>query len=99
MKAGWSHFLKNEPMLLIHTRTVNFINRVRVSLHALANLNSSAKGHFENSSSRLAIDEQAIHDMDQCLTEFASDPFDLRKHHPSTLAIRPSCIRRTRKGL
>ena len=77
MKAEWSHFLKKEPMLLIHTRTVNFINRVRVSLHVLATLNSSAKGHVENSSSRLAIDEQAIHDMDQCLTEFASDPFDL----------------------
>ena len=43
----------------------------------MANLNSSAKGHAENSSSHLAIDEQAIHGMDQCLTEFASDPFDL----------------------
>ena len=30
------------------------------------------KGHVEDSSFRLAIDEQAIHDMDQCLTEFAS---------------------------
>ena len=43
MNGGWYHFLKNEPMLLFHTRTVNFVNRVRDSLHALANLNSSAK--------------------------------------------------------
>lgn len=64
-------------MLLIHTRTVNFINRVRVFLHALASLTNSAKGHVENSISHLVTDEQTIHDMDQCLTEFACDPFDL----------------------
>ena len=53
MKAGWKSILKNEKMLLTHTRTVNFVNRVRGSLHALANLHDSSEGHRENSTTRL----------------------------------------------
>ena len=38
MKAGWKSILKNEKMLFTHTRTVDYVNRVRSSLHELANI-------------------------------------------------------------
>jgi hypothetical protein len=77
MKAGWKSILKNEKMLLTHTRTVNFVNRVRGSLYALANLRDSPNSHKENSTSRLILDEQGVQDLDSCITEFDCDPFDL----------------------
>ena len=49
MKADWKSILKNEKLLLTHTRSVNFVNRVRGSMHALANLHDSSEGHRENS--------------------------------------------------
>ena len=36
MKAGWKHILKKETMLLSHSRNANFLNRIRVSMHKLA---------------------------------------------------------------
>ena len=49
MKAGWKNILKNETMLLSHTRNVNFINRIRVSMHKLANSKKVNKHvHKEN---------------------------------------------------
>lgn len=77
MKAGWKRILKNEKMLLTHTRTVNSVNRVRSSLHALANLTKSSEGHRENSTTRLLLDERGVQDLDNCITEFDCDPFDL----------------------
>ena len=77
MKAGWSSILKNEAMLLIHTRNANFINRVRDSLHTISDLAKSSKCHSENTKTRLRQDEQAAQDLDACITEFGCDPFDL----------------------
>ena len=79
MKAGWKRILKNEKMLLTHTRTVNSVNRVRSSLHALADLTESSKGHKENTTARLLLDERGVQDLDNCITEFDCDPFDLSK--------------------
>ena len=66
--------LKNVSMLLVQTRTVNFFNIVRVSLHAMANftkciLMSCYKFQF--------MAEQAVHDMVNRITEFSCNPFDL----------------------
>ena len=77
MKAGWKRILKNEKMLLTHTRTVNYVNRVRSSLHALANLTEGAKCHKENTTTRPLLDERGVQDLDNCITEFDCDPFDL----------------------
>lgn len=79
MKAGWKRILKNEKMLLTHTRTVNSVNRVRSSLHALANLKESSKGHKENTTARLFLDERGVQDLESCIKEFDCDPFDLTK--------------------
>ena len=49
MKAYWKNMLKNETMLLSHTRHANFINRIRVSMHKLADVNKLNKHiHKEN---------------------------------------------------
>ena len=76
MKAGWKSILKNEKMLFTHTRTVDSVNRVRSSLHELANIKDSSKGHKENSTKRLLHDEHGIEDLDKCLSEFECDLFD-----------------------
>ena len=38
------------------------MNRTRSTLHALANLKDSSKGHKENFTKRLLLDEQGVHD-------------------------------------
>ena len=79
MKAGWLKILKNEKMLLTNTRTINMVDRVRTVLHSLANMTTSKQGHTENSARRMKLDEQAVQDLDDCITEFKCDPFDLEK--------------------
>ena len=64
-------------MLLCHTRNANFVNRIRVSLHKAAAFNaSSSQMHKENSKFRLKQDELAVHDLESCIVEFNSNPFD-----------------------
>ena len=70
IKAGWKRILQDEKMLLTHTRTVNYVNRVRSSLHALANLTEGAKCHKENTTTRVLLDQRGVQDLDNCITEF-----------------------------
>ena len=77
MKAGWKNILKNETMLLCHSRNANFVNRIRVSLHKAANLKSSnSQFHKENAKRRLKSDELAVQDLESCIVEFDCNPFD-----------------------
>ena len=64
-------------MLLSHVRNANLINRIRVCLHVIANMEETSRCHAENSTSRLRIDEQAVQDLSSCINEFDCDPFDL----------------------
>ena len=77
MKAGWLRILKNEKMLLIDSRNVNYVNRVRSSLHAIANSTISKQQHTENTKTRIKRDEQAVKDICSCITELECDPFNL----------------------
>ena len=79
MKAGWLWILKNEQMLLSRVRDANLINRIRVCLHVIANMEETSRCHAENSTSRLRIDEQAMQDLSSCINEFDCDPFELTK--------------------
>ena len=71
--------MKNEKMLFAHTKTTNVCNKVRNSLHALANLKDSSKDHRENCKKRLQRDEKGVQDLDKCMGEFDCDPFDETK--------------------
>ena len=91
MKSGWKSILKNENMLLTHTLTANYVNRVRVSLHSFANMKKSASVHRENTTKRKNLDEKSTQDIDECLIEFDCDPFSqhetqLRTLHSGQLA-------------
>ena len=69
MKGGWIGFTKNESMLHIHTKTVNFISIIRETLHDYALLNTGIRHHSANSKSRLKMDEQIVQDIIRCLKE------------------------------
>ena len=76
MNAGWKHILKKEAMLLSHSRNANFLNRIRVSLHKLADSNKANKHvHKENQTGKLKADEKGVEDFAKCFVEFACDPF------------------------
>ena len=66
-------------MLLSHVWNANSINRIRVCLHVIANMEETSRRHAENSTSRLRIGEQAMQDLSSCINEFDCDPFDLTK--------------------
>ena len=61
-------------MLLSHTLTANYVNRIRVSLHKVANLKPSYV-HRENTPRRMKLDELSVQDLDHCFIEFDCDPF------------------------
>ena len=67
MKTDWLRILKNEEMLLSHVHNANLINRIRVCLHVIANMEESSRCHAENSTSRLRTDEQAVQDLSSCI--------------------------------
>ena len=79
IKAGWLRILKNEQMLLAHVLNANLINRIRVCLHVIANMEKTSRCHAENSTSRLRIDQQVMQDLSSCINEFDCDPFGLTK--------------------
>ena len=77
LMAGRIKILKNEKMLLTHTHTVNIVNRVRTSLHGIAQSSESEQAHSENTRNRLELDEKAVQDLQMCINEFECDPFNV----------------------
>ena len=53
MKAGWRRILKNETMLYTHTKNANYVNRIRMSIHNLADMKEHNSTHKENTPTRL----------------------------------------------
>ena len=71
------NILKNERMLLSHTRNANFINRIRASMYKLAHSNKTNKhDHKENQTGRWKADEKGVQDLVNCFVEFECDPLD-----------------------
>ncbi len=62
--------------MLVYTRTVNFVLRVRVSLHPMENHTNTSCYQGENSNLGLKIDEQVVLDKDNSLTEFFCEPIN-----------------------
>lgn len=77
MKGGWIGITKNETRVNINTRTVNKINNVRQTLHDAADDSKRKRGHSENTRSRITQDEQCVQDLESCITEWESNPWDL----------------------
>jgi len=85
LKAGWLRILKNEKMLLVDTRIANSVNQVRSSLHNTAKSIATRQQHSENTATRLKVDEEAVQNIDSCISEFGCDPFDI--DHPQLRSL------------
>ena len=67
---------QHDSCFLTDTRGINCVNRLRVSLHAFAQLNQHSQIHLESFSLRIKMNEQAVQDIMSCIEEFGWDPFD-----------------------
>ena len=76
MKSGWLSILQNEKQLLVHSRNVNNVVRIRAALNDQANRKNVERYHVECSPSRMKADEQCVQDLISCMHEFESFPFD-----------------------
>jgi len=47
MKSGWLSILQNDKQLLVHSRNVNNVARIRAAINALANQKETKKKHTE----------------------------------------------------
>ena len=76
MKTGWLSILQNEKQLLVHSRNVNNVARIRAVHNAQANRKKAKRKHVECSPKRMQQDEQCVQDLITCMNEFDSFPFD-----------------------
>lgn len=76
MKSGWLSILKNEKQLLVHSRNVNNIAKIRAAHNALANRKEAKRKHVECGPKRMRADEQCVQDLVACMNEFDCFPFD-----------------------
>ena len=76
MKSGWLSILHNEKQLLVHSRNVNNVTRIRAALNAQANRKEAKWKHTECGPKRMQEDEQCVQDLVSCMHEFDSFPFD-----------------------
>ena len=76
MKTGWLSILQNEKQLLVHSRNVNNVARIRAVHNAQANRKKAKRKQVECSPKRMQQDEQCVQDLITCMNEFDSFPFD-----------------------
>ena len=76
LKQGWLNLLGNEKQLFTTTRNVNNISRIRSTIKRNLKKSYRQRKHVECQTSRLKKDEQAIQDIQSCLEEFSTNPFD-----------------------
>ena len=76
LKSGWLSVLQNEKQLLVHSRNVNNVARIRATHNALASRNQTKWKHTECCPKRLRQDEQCVQDLIACIQEFDSFPFN-----------------------
>ena len=77
LKSGWLSILKNEKQVLVHSRNVNNIARIRAIHNAAAKRKSSNWKHTECNPKRLKLDEEGLQNILGCLEEYGAYPFDL----------------------
>ena len=76
LKSGWLSILKNEKQVLVHSRNVNNIGRIRAAHNAAAKRKSSDWKHTECHPKRLRLDEECVQNIVDCLQEYDAYPFD-----------------------
>ena len=76
LKYGWLSILQKGKQLLVHSRYVNNVSRIRASHNVLANRKDAKRKHMECGPKPVRNDEQCVQDLVKCMHEFDSFPFD-----------------------
>ena len=76
LKSGWLSILKNEKQLLVHSRNVNNVSRVRAAHNSAAKRKSTEWKHAECNPKRIKLDEESVQNIVECFKEYGSYPFD-----------------------
>ena len=76
MKSGWLSILQNEKQLLVHSRNVNNVTRIRAAHNSLATRTKAKCKHTESGPKCMQEDEQCVHNLIACMDEFDSFPFN-----------------------
>ena len=76
LKSGWLSILKNEKQLLVHSKNVNNIAKIRAAHNAAAKCKKPKWKHSECNPKRMQEDEQCVQNIVSCLDEFEAYPFN-----------------------
>ena len=76
MKSGWPSILQNEKQLMVHSRNVNNVARIRAAHNSLATRKAAKRNHTESGPKRMREDEQCVQNLISCMDEFDSFPFN-----------------------
>ena len=85
LKQGWLHILQNDKQLFSTTRNANNVARVKAAVKRTLKCKPRHRKHVECQPARMKKDEQAIQDLQACITEFDANPFDESKPTLRTL--------------
>ena len=76
LKSGWLSILKNEKLLLVHSRNANNVIVIRSDVHDFINQKKNVHKHTDSTPHGLRFDEQLVQDLLQCIEEFDCNLFD-----------------------
>jgi len=76
LKQGWLQLLQNEKQLFSTTRNANSVARIEAAVKQNLKCQRRNRRHVECQPARKKKDEQAVQDLQSCMTDFEAEPFD-----------------------
>ena len=90
LKQGWLNLLNNEKQLFSTTRNVNNISLIRSTIKRILKKKDRQRENVECQSSRMKKGERAVQDIESCLEEFDTKPFEISNpvlHTPHSVIV------------
>ena len=90
LKQGWLNLLNNENQIFSTTRNVNNISLIRSTIKRILKKKDRQRENVECQSSRMKKDERAVQDIESCLEEFDTKPFETSNpvlHTPQSVIV------------
>ena len=76
LKQGWLQLLQNEKQVFSTTRNANNAARIKAAVKQNLKCQQRNRKHVECQPARMKKDEQAVQDLQSCMTDFEAEPFD-----------------------
>jgi len=76
LKQGWLQLLQNEKQLFSTTRNANNVARIKATVKQNLKCQRRNRKHVECQPARMKKDEQAVQDLQSCMTDYEAEPFD-----------------------